>query len=86
MAKGYNQKERIDFAEIFALVARSEAIRLLLAYTYFINFKLFQIDMKNIFLNVYITEKVYIKQSPDFENHAFSNHIFKLNKALYDLK
>ena len=43
-------------------------------------------DVKSVFLNGYIAEKVYVEQPPDFENHAFSNHIFKLNKALYGLK
>ena len=37
-------------------------------------------------LNGYIVEKVYIELPPDFENHKFSNHIFKLNKVLYGLK
>ena len=41
VAKGYNQQEGIDFDEIFAPVARLEAIRMLLAFAYFINFKLF---------------------------------------------
>ena len=50
------------------------------------NFKLFQMDVKNTFLNGYIAKKVYIEQPSDFENHIFSNHVFKLNKALYGLK
>ena len=86
IAKGYNQEERIDFDETFAHVARLEAIKLLLAYVCFINFKLFQMDVKSIFLNSYITEEVYVEQPSDFENHAFPNHVFKLNKALYGLK
>ena len=49
-------------------------------------FKLFQMDVKNAFLNGYIAEEVYIEQPPGFENHAFPNHIFRLNKALYGLK
>ena len=50
------------------------------------NFKLFQIDIKSVFLNGYITEEVYVGQPPGFENHKYPNHIFKLNKALYGLK
>ena len=76
----------IDFDETFAPVARLEAIKLLLAYACFMNFKLFQMNVKNIFLNGYIAEEVYVEQPPSFENHAFPNHIFKLNKALYGLK
>ena len=43
-------------------------------------------DVKSIFLNGYITEKVYIEQPLDFENHKFSNYVSKLNKILYGLK
>ena len=40
VAKGYNQEEGIDFDETYALVARLEAVRLLLAYACMCNFKL----------------------------------------------
>ena len=59
---------------------------MLLAFTCFMNFKLFQIDVKSTFLNGYIAEEVYVEQPPDFESHKFLDHIFKLNKALYGLK
>ena len=42
VAQGYSQEEGIDFDEIFALVARLEAIRMLLAFSCFMNFKLYQ--------------------------------------------
>ena len=47
--QGYNQEEGIDYDETFALVARLEAIRILLAYASYMNFKLFQIDVKSAF-------------------------------------
>ena len=50
------------------------------------NFKLYQIDVKNIFLNDCITEEIFVVQPPSFENHTFPNHVFKFNKALYGLK
>ena len=43
-------------------------------------------DIKNIFLNSFITKKIFVEQPSDFENHAYPNHIFKLNKVLYGLK
>ena len=49
VAQGYNQKEGIDFDEIFTPVARLEAIRLLLAFACHMNFKLFQMDVKMAF-------------------------------------
>ncbi|EOY03359.1 Uncharacterized protein TCM_018342 [Theobroma cacao] len=50
------------------------------------NFKLFQMDVKSAFLNGLIQEEVYVEQPPGFENFEKSNHIFKLHKALYELK
>ena len=76
----------IDFDESFALVDRLEAIRMLLAFACYMNFKLYQMNVKSVFLNGYITEEVYVAQPPDFENHEFSNHVFKLLKTLYGLK
>ena len=38
IAQGYNQEERIDYDKTFALIARLEAIRLLLAFACFIDF------------------------------------------------
>ena len=59
-----------------------EAVRLLLAYACMCNFKLSQMDVKSTFLN----EEVYVSQLPGFEDHLYLNHVFKLKKALYDLK
>ena len=41
VAKGYNQEEDIDYNETFSLVARLEAIRMLLAFASFMDFKLY---------------------------------------------
>ena len=54
VAQGYNQEEGIDFNETFAPVARLKAIRLLLAFACHMKFKLFQMDVKNAFLNGFI--------------------------------
>ena len=86
MVKGFNQEEGIDYEESFAPMARLEAIRMLLAYDSSNNFKLFQMDVKNTFLNGFISEEVYVKQPLRFENDNFPNHVFKFTKALYGLK
>jgi len=49
-------------------------------------FKLYQMDVKNAFLNGCLKEEVYVMQPPRFENNEFPNHVFKLDKALYGLK
>ena len=86
MAQGYNQEEGINFDKTYASVDRIESIHILLAHANFMNFKLYQIDVKSDFLNGFIKETVYVEQPPSFEHEKFSNHIFKLKKILYGLK
>jgi hypothetical protein len=50
VAQGYTQVKGLDFRETYALVARLEAIRILLAYAC-ANNKLYQMDVKSSFLN-----------------------------------
>jgi hypothetical protein len=85
IAQVYCQKEGNDYEETFAPVVRLEAIRILLAFATSKGFKLFQLDVKSVFLNGYIEEEVYVRPSPRFESSKFSNHVFKLQKTLYGL-
>ena len=59
---------------------------MLLAFASYMDFKFYQMDVKNAFLNGHITEEVYVAQPPGFENHEFPNHVYKLSKELYGLK
>lgn len=86
VAKGYNQEEGIDYDELYAPVARLEAIRLLLVFVCIMDFKLYQMDVKIAFLNGFIQEEVYVRSTPGFEIFEFPNHVFKLKNALYGLK
>jgi hypothetical protein len=86
VAQGYTQVKDLDFGEIYASVARLEAISILLAYACAHNIKLYQMDVKSAFLNRYINELVYVEQPPSFEDEKKSNHVYKLRKALYGLK
>ena len=86
VAKGYNLEEGIDYDETFALVARLEAIRLLLAYASSMDIKLYQMDVKSTFLNEIINKEVYVEQPSGFESQEFLDYVFKLNKTLYRLK
>ncbi|GJW63972.1 retrovirus-related pol polyprotein from transposon TNT 1-94 [Tanacetum coccineum] len=86
VAQGYNQQEGIDYDETYAPVARLESIRILLAYACALDFKLFQMDVKSVFLNDFINEEVYVAQPPGFIDFKKPNHVYKLKKALYGLK
>jgi hypothetical protein len=86
VAKGYAQVAGLDFEETFAPVSRLESIRILLAYAAHHSFKLFQMDMKSAFPNGPIKEEVYVEQPPGFEDDRYPDHVYKLSKALYELK
>jgi hypothetical protein len=86
VAKGYSQVEGLDFDETYAPVARLESIRILLAYAIYHGFKLYQMDVKSVFLNGPIKEEVYVEQPPGFDDSKYPNHVYKLSKALYGLK
>ncbi|GJQ91855.1 retrovirus-related pol polyprotein from transposon TNT 1-94 [Tanacetum coccineum] len=63
-----NKEEGIDYDETFAPMARMEAIRIFLAFATYMNFKVYQIDVKSAFLNGKLKEEVYVKQHPGFES------------------
>lgn len=62
VAIGYKQKQGIDYDEVFAPVARLETIRLLISLAAHNHWKIFQLDVKSVFLNGYLNEDVYIEQ------------------------
>nr|GEV21803.1 ribonuclease H-like domain-containing protein [Tanacetum cinerariifolium] len=64
VAQGHTQEDSIDYEEVFAPVARIEAIRLFLAYASFMGFPMYQMDVKSAFLYGTIEEEVYICQPP----------------------
>ncbi|GJV18204.1 retrovirus-related pol polyprotein from transposon TNT 1-94 [Tanacetum coccineum] len=86
VSQGYNQQEGIDYDETYALVARLESIRILLAIAYENDFKLYQMDMKSAFINGFINEEVYVAQPLGFIDFQKPNYVYKLKKALYGLK
>ncbi|GJT94728.1 retrovirus-related pol polyprotein from transposon TNT 1-94 [Tanacetum coccineum] len=86
VAQGYNQQEGIDYDETYALVAKLESIRILIAYACVLDFKLFQMDVKSAFLNGFINEEVYVAQPLRFIDFEKPDHVYKLKKALYGLK
>nr|GEV02223.1 ribonuclease H-like domain-containing protein [Tanacetum cinerariifolium] len=84
LAKGYSQKERIDFKDSFALVARLEAVRLFVAYATHKSFPVYQMDVKTAFL--YGPLKVYVNQLDGFVDPYHLDQVYRLKKALYGLE
>jgi len=50
-----------------------------------LKFKLFQMDVKSVFLNGYLNEEVYVEQPKGFIDPSFPDHVYKLRKSLYGL-
>nr|GEY43356.1 putative ribonuclease H-like domain-containing protein [Tanacetum cinerariifolium] len=79
------KEEGIDYDEVFAPVARIEAIRLFLAYASFMDFMVYQMDVKSVFLYETIEEEVYVCQPPGFEDPDYPDKVYKVVKAIYGL-
>ncbi|GJX66295.1 putative ribonuclease H-like domain-containing protein [Tanacetum coccineum] len=77
VAQGYTQEEWVDYNEVFAPVARIEAIRLFLAYASFKDFVVYQMDVKSDFLYRKIEEEVYVCQPPGSEDPDFPDGVYK---------
>nr|GEV97558.1 putative ribonuclease H-like domain-containing protein [Tanacetum cinerariifolium] len=82
---GYTQEDGIDYDEVFAPVARIEAIRLFLVYATFKDFVVYQMDVKSAFRYGKIKEEVYVCQPSGFQDPEFPDRVYKVEKALYGL-
>nr|GEU57681.1 putative ribonuclease H-like domain-containing protein [Tanacetum cinerariifolium] len=85
VAQGHIQEEGINYEEVFTPVARIEAIRLFLAYASFMDFMVYQMDVKSAFLYGTIEEEVYVCQPSGFEDPDHHDKVYKVVKALYGL-
>ncbi|GJU45757.1 putative ribonuclease H-like domain-containing protein [Tanacetum coccineum] len=85
VAQGHRQEKGIDYDEVFAPMARIEAIRLFLAFSSFMGFIVYQMDVKSAFLYGTIDEEVYVSQPPGFVDPDHPKKVYKVVKALYGL-
>nr|GEZ21026.1 hypothetical protein [Tanacetum cinerariifolium] len=86
VAKGYAQKEGVDFEESSTSVARLEAVRLFIAYVAHKSFTVYQMDVKTTFLYGPLKEEVYVNQPDSFVDPYHPDQVYRLKKALYGLK
>lgn len=86
VARGFSQKEGIDYEETFAHVARYTYVRAIIAIAAAKGWKIHQMDVKTAFLNRTIDDEVYLEQPEGFVIHNAASHVCKLKKALYGLK
>ncbi|GJR67942.1 putative ribonuclease H-like domain-containing protein [Tanacetum coccineum] len=85
VVQGHRQEERIDYDEVFAPVARIEAIKIFLTFASYMGFIVYQMDVKSAFLYGKIDEEVYVSQPPCFVDPMHPKKVYKVVKALYGL-
>ena len=81
VARGFSQKEGIDYEETSAPVASYTSIRTIIALAAKMKWKLHQMDVKTAFLNGVIEEEVYIEQPQGFEVEDRKSHVYRLKQA-----
>lgn len=86
VAKGYNQRPGLDYAETFSPVIKSTTIRIVLGVVVNCNWPVHQLDVNNAFLQGTLTDEVYMEQPPGFIDADRPNHVCRLRKAIYGLK
>ncbi|PKI59143.1 hypothetical protein CRG98_020509 [Punica granatum] len=86
VAKGFNQREGVDYSETFSPVIKPVTIRTVLSSVVSSQWPIRQLYVKNAFLHGYLTEEVYMDQSPGFVDPSRSDHVCRLRRSLYGLK
>ena len=85
MAKGYTQKEGIDYEETFSPVAMLKSIRSLLSIAANYDSEIWQMDVKTTFLNGNLEEEIYMMQSKGFIAKNQEHMVSKLKRSIYGL-
>ncbi|XP_050111808.1 uncharacterized protein LOC126590381 [Malus sylvestris] len=75
-----------SYDEIFSLVVKFTTVRVLLALAANKDWNMYQMDVKNAFLQVGLDREIYMMQQMGFESKAHPEYVCKLSKTLYSLK
>ncbi|CAI7775092.1 unnamed protein product [Closterium sp. NIES-53] len=84
VAKGYQQKEKVEYKELFALVVKPTTLRTLLAGAAIKGWVVKQMGVTTAFLNDILEEEIFMAQLEGFDDG--SGRVWKLKKVLYGLK
>jgi hypothetical protein len=86
MAKGFTQREGIDYIETFSPVSYKDSLRIIIALVAHYDLELHQMDVKMAFLNGNLLENVYMTQPKDFAVKEKEHMRCHLRKSIYGLK
>ncbi|KAK4847407.1 hypothetical protein QYF36_001527 [Acer negundo] len=86
VAKGYTQKEGIDYEETFFPMAMLKSIRILLSIAASLDLEIWQMDVKTTFLNGSLDKSIYMMQPEGFIEKSQEERVCKLQKSIYGLK
>jgi hypothetical protein len=86
VCRGFSQQDGIDYDETFSPVVKPSTICTVLSLVVSSSWPIYQLDVKNAFLNGTLNETVYCQQPLGFEDPSTPSHVCLLNKSLYGLK
>ena len=86
VAKGFTQREGIDYTETFYPVSKKDSLRIIMALVAHFDFDLHKMDVKMTFLNGNLEEEVFMKQPEGFSSSEGEHLVCKLKKSIYGLK
>jgi hypothetical protein len=84
VAKGFAQRQGIDYTEVWAPTGCLPVLRCLFAYAAAFDYDTIQADIRTAFLNGPLEDTIYLCQPPGFSDNT--DRVWKLHKALYGLK
>ena len=86
VAKGFTQREGIDYEETFSPTVRFESVRLMVAAAAADDMHTHQMDVTTAFLYASLDEEVYMELMEGMEGYGTPGKVARLNKAIYGLK
>lgn len=84
VARGFNQREGVDYTEVFAPVVRIDSVRLLISLCAQLGLHYYQFDIATAFLNGVIDEELYLRPPDGLKIEE--GHTLRLKRSLYGLK
>lgn len=86
VARGFDQREGINYKDTFAPSSRQESLKMFLTYNAIKDWNIIQLDVVGAFLYGLLDETVYLEQPPGYVDSNFPDHVWELNRSLYGLK